>query len=71
MIKKIIVVFFTFLSFLANAQEAEMADSFRQDGKIYVVTTVIAIIFVCIVAYLIVIDRKVKKLEDDIKNKDL
>jgi hypothetical protein len=71
MIKKIIASFFILLSFFANAQEAEMADSFRQDGKIYVVTTVIAIIFVCIVAYLIVIDRKVKKLEDDIKNKEL
>ena len=70
--KKIIFLFCTMISFFANAQEApEMADSFRQDGKIYVVTAVIAIIFVAIVAYLVVIDRKVKKLEDDIKNKEL
>ena len=71
MTKKIIALFFILLSFFANAQNAEMADSFRQDGKIYVVTTVIAIIFLAIVVYLVVIDRKVKKLEDDLKNKNL
>ena len=71
MIKKIITFFFITLSFFANAQGAEMADSFRQDGKIYVVTSVIAIIFLALVIYLAVIDRKVKKLEDDFKNKNL
>ncbi len=71
MIKKITLLFFMMLGFIANAQNAEMADSFRQDGKIYVVTAVIAIIFLAIVVYLIVIDRKVKKLEEDLKNKNL
>ena len=71
MIKKIITLFFIVLSFFAKAQEPAMADSFRQDGKIYVVTAVIAIIFLAIIVYLISIDRKVKKLEDDFKNKNL
>ena len=50
------------------AQEVEMADTLRSDGKIYVVVTILLIIFVGLIGYLIVIDRKAsgmeKKLED-------
>jgi uncharacterized membrane protein len=62
-------------AYLCQAQEAiqgaEMADSFRQDGKIYVVTSVMGIIFIAIIVYLIVIDRNVKRLEDEFDNKDI
>jgi hypothetical protein len=58
-----------FTSLFVNAQEPQMADSMRAEGKIYVVIAVMTTIFVCIIAYLIVIDRKVKKLEDELKNK--
>jgi uncharacterized transporter YbjL len=56
------------LSFvISNAQtilaEPEMADKFRSDGKIYVVIAVLSIIFTCIIAYLIYIDFKLKKIE--------
>ena len=56
------------LSFVkSNAQtilsEPEMADKFRSDGKIYVVIAVLSIIFTCIIAYLIYIDFKLKKIE--------
>lgn len=44
--------------------EVEMADTFRADGKIYVVVAVLATIFAGIVVFLIVTERKVKKLED-------
>lgn len=73
MIKQFILSLFILLSAAANAQQAqpEMADSFRADGKIYIVTTVMAIIFAAVILYLVVIDRKVKKLEDDLKNKNL
>lgn len=52
---------------LATAQEIngpEMADTFRSNGKIYVVISVIAIVFVCLIGYLIYIDLKLKKLEN-------
>jgi hypothetical protein len=43
--------------------EPQMADDFRSEGKIYVVITVISIIFICLVAYLVYIDLKLRKLE--------
>lgn len=36
---------------------------FRTSGKIYVVVGIIVIIFICIVAYLIRLDKKMTKLE--------
>jgi CcmD family protein len=44
--------------------QAEMADSFRAEGKIYVVVAIILIILVGVFIYLFTLDRKVKKLED-------
>jgi NADH:ubiquinone oxidoreductase subunit 3 (subunit A) len=44
--------------------EVAMADTFRNDGKIYVVVAVLATIFAGIVVFLIATERKVKKLED-------
>lgn len=45
----------------ASAQEAtpDMADALRANGKIYVVVTVIGIIFTGIISYLVYIDRKI------------
>jgi low affinity Fe/Cu permease len=69
MVKKLILFIFLFTSLFVNAQEPQMADSFRAEGQIYVVIGVMVTIFICVVAYLIIIDRKVKKLEDELKNK--
>ncbi|MCC5916992.1 MAG: hypothetical protein JJU02_06655 [Cryomorphaceae bacterium] len=44
----------------------EMADTFRQDGKIYVVVTVMLLIFAGLIAYLFYVDRKVSKLEKSV-----
>lgn len=41
----------------------EMADIFRAEGKIYVVLTVLGIIFGGLLAYLIYLDKKIKRLE--------
>ncbi|MES2591820.1 MAG: CcmD family protein [Bacteroidota bacterium] len=61
------------LSASAFAQETtekvEMADSLYQSGKIYVVVTVLAILFVGITGYLISLDRKIGKLEKEINKK--
>ena len=70
MIKKLFVLLFLCLSFFANAQTTEgpaMADELRANGKIFVVIGVIAIIFIAIVIFLIMIERKLKKLEERMK----
>jgi len=54
---------------LQAAPPVEMATGLYQSGKIYVVVGVLAIIFIGILAYLIMLDRKVGKLEKDIANK--
>lgn len=45
------------------AQDAEMADTFRSDGKIYVVVAIILIILIGLFVYLFATDRKVSALE--------
>ncbi|MFT5914242.1 MAG: hypothetical protein ACJAWV_003157 [Flammeovirgaceae bacterium] len=46
-----------------NNAEIEMADAWRDNGKIYVVVATIASIVGGIIFYLIILDRKVGKLE--------
>jgi CcmD family protein len=45
----------------------EMADALRQNGKIYVVVVAVAIIVAGMLVYLISLDRKVSRLEKEIK----
>lgn len=45
----------------------EMADAFRSNGKIYVVVAVILTIFAGIIFYLIRLDRKVSRLEKELR----
>ena len=50
----------------AAAQQAstpEMADAMRANGKIYVVVAVLAAVFVGIVVYLVMLDRKIGRIE--------
>ena len=54
------------LTFLLAQQPG--ADFMRSMGKMYVVVAVIVSIFLGIVVYLIYLDRKLTKLEDQIKN---
>lgn len=44
-------------------QDVEMADLMRSNGKIYVVVAVLLLILLGLIAYLVVLDRKVSKLE--------
>lgn len=48
----------------ANSK-VEMADSFRADGKIYVVVAVILVILGGMFFYLYQIDRRLKKIENE------
>lgn len=45
--------------------EVEMADTFRSEGKIYVVVAVIITILIGLFFYLIRIDRRISRLEND------
>ena len=58
-------MFFTIASF-AQTEGPEMADAMRANGKIYVVVAVLAIIFAGIIVYLVTIDRKTKRLENEL-----
>lgn len=52
---------------IAQAQQVEMADTFRQEGKIYVVVAVAIVILTGIFVYLFLLDRKVSKIEKQLK----
>jgi heme/copper-type cytochrome/quinol oxidase subunit 2 len=60
-IKIAAIIFAVFISKSASA--AEMADTMRSDGKIWVVVTVIAIILIGLFIYLFTIDRKITSVE--------
>ena len=53
----------------AYAQNAEMADTFRSEGKIYVVVAIILIVLAGLIVYLFLLDRKLTKLEEMIGGK--
>lgn len=66
----LVAVLLPLYSALAQTPEAgpEMADALRQDGKIYVVVAVIVVIVVGMLAYLVSIDRKVSRLEKELRD---
>lgn len=55
-----------FTSFNLFAQEVEMADKMRSEGKIWVVVGVITIVFIGIITYLVLLDRKISKIEKNL-----
>ena len=48
--------------------QVEMADDMRSNGKIYVVVAVIVSIFAGLITYTLIIDRKISKLEKEVKD---
>ena len=73
---KVSIAVFTFVNFVLTlnlfaqqsvTQEVAMADQMRADGKIWVVVAVISTLFAGIIAFLVSIDRKVSKLEKELK----
>jgi hypothetical protein len=49
-------------------QDVDMADAFRADGKIYVVVAVLVAILLGLIGYLVITDRKVSQLENEMKS---
>ena len=59
------------MSILTNIllmQDVTMADTFRAEGKIYVVVAIISVILAGLFAYLFSLDRKISKIEKEIKS---
>ena len=66
----IVPFLFSFLlSSVATAQQPEMADTMRSEGKIYVVVSILLIIFTGLIAYLVMLDRKVTRIEKKLSEK--
>lgn len=69
--KKLSVLLLFVLSYVTvfgQQDKIEMADQFRSSGKIYVVITIIAIIFVGLAVYLFSMDKRLRKIEKFEKN---
>lgn len=49
-----------------NNTKVEMADEMRSNGKIYVVVTVIMVVFAGLLLYVIQTDRKITRLEREV-----
>ena len=68
MIKKIVFAL-TFLIFsvmqLNAQQDIDMAYTFRENGKIYVVVGILSIVFSGIIIFLIRLEKKVARLEKE------
>lgn len=60
------ILLFAINTYAQTPNETEMADVMRSNGKIYVVITVLLVIFATLAAYLFSIDRRIKKLEDKV-----
>ena len=65
-----LLVSFVLFQLLALSQppDVQMADGMRSNGKIYVVVAIIVTIFAGIIFYLIRLDRKLTKLEQNQHN---
>ena len=57
------------ISLLTHAQDAEMADVMRSNGKIYVVVGIILIVLTGLITYLFLLDRKITRIENKLSNK--
>ena len=66
---KYLIALLMIVSGNAYAQNAEMADTLRSEGKIYVVVAIILIVLTGLIVYLLLLDRKITKLEELIGGK--
>ncbi|HEY5822864.1 MAG TPA: CcmD family protein [Cyclobacteriaceae bacterium] len=65
----LITVLGLLVSPLLFAQEVEMADTMRSEGKIYVVVSILVLILAGLLLYVFLTDRKISGLEKKIAEK--
>lgn len=58
-----LIIGLVMLPAMLKAQPIEMADTMRSEGKIYVVVAILLLIFAGLIGYLIMLDRKITKIE--------
>lgn len=65
---KYLLVSFAFIVITnpSYAQKIEMADAMRSNGMIYVVVAILGIVMLGLFSYLILIDRKITKIEKEL-----
>lgn len=63
----IISVLMTTFSFTQEKEKPEMAEGLKANGMIYVVVIVLLVVFAGIVIYLVSIDRKLSRIEKELK----
>jgi len=64
-----ILLFFTVpMATFAQTNGPEMAEGLRSEGKFWVVVTVIGLIFCGITLYLVMLDRRIRKMENNPEN---
>lgn len=68
-VKYVLATLFALFCQIAQAQNAEMADTFRAEGKIYVVVAIVLIVLFGLILYLVMLDRKMNRLEKLIQEK--
>ncbi|MHB8208999.1 CcmD family protein [Mucilaginibacter sp.] len=62
----LLLLLFSYTGVFAQSNlSVTMDDTLQSSGKIYVVVTIIAIIFVGLALYLFSIDRRLKKIENE------
>lgn len=59
------VAMMAFVSIFAQEKQAQMADTMRSNGRIYVVVAVVLTILIGLILYIFRLDRKITKLEKD------
>jgi hypothetical protein len=60
----LLAIFFSMSGITPAAAQVEMADTMRSEGKIYVVVAITLTVLAGLIFYLFLIERKVKKLEN-------
>jgi len=60
------IFYFLLFTLLVNAQNGQMADVMKENGKIFVVIAVMLTILAGLVLYLVRLDKKISKLEKNI-----
>ena len=57
------------LIYAQQEEKADMADTMRSNGRIYVVVAVVVVILLGLILYLIRLDRKISRMERDKESK--
>lgn len=67
--KKILLLsFLVLLGSMSFAQDTEMADAMKSNGRIYVVVAVVVTILIGLLLYVFRLDRKISRLEKEDRN---